>query len=520
MSTVESVIEKFNRRDAHVAVIGLGYVGLPLAVAFAEAGYRVTGIDLDARKVDAINRGESYIEDVPSAAIAALVEDGITQRRKGAEGETERGGEREMGKEGQNSGDAHPLTPSSPHPSTPSSPHLLTAPRGSLSATTDYSVLTTCDAVSICVPTPLNKTGDPDISYIVHATEQIARYLHPDMVIVLESTTYPGTTTEVMLPILTRGEGRGARGEVAVLDAEAQGRREGTKQGPIVDGQLLIADEDAQPGWRVGEEFYLAFSPERVDPGRMDWTTRNTPKVMGGVTPACSAAATAFYRAAITTLVPVSSPEAAEMVKLFENTFRSVNIGLANELLLMCDKLGLDAWEILDAAATKPFGFMKFTPGPGLGGHCIPIDPLYLSWKLRTVQYNARFIELASEINTEMPRYWVQKVQDALNDAGKAVKGSRVLVLGVAYKKNVSDLRESPALDIIHLLEQKGATVTYHDPHVPAFEHEGMAMRSVTDLDAALAAADCVLIATDHSLYNWASIRKVARLVVDTRHVA
>ena len=435
-----------------------------------------------------------------------------------------------MGREGQHSGDAHPLTPSSPHPFTPSSPHLLTAPRGALNATTDFSALTTCDAVSICVPTPLNKTGDPDISYIVSATEQIARYLHPGMVIVLESTTYPGTTTDVMLPILVRGEGRGARGErqlpmvdgqLSMVNEEERGEGRGAKsegQLSTVDSQLSMVNE-GEAGWRVGEEFYLAFSPERVDPGRTDWTTRNTPKVMGGVTPACSAAATAFYRAAITTLVPVSSPEAAEMVKLFENTFRSVNIGLANELLLMCDKLGLDAWEILDAAATKPFGFMKFTPGPGLGGHCIPIDPLYLSWKLRTVQYNARFIELASEINTAMPRYWVQKVQDALNDAGKAVKGSRVLVLGVAYKKNVSDLRESPALDIIHLLEQKGATVTYHDPHVPAFEHEGMAMRSVTDLDAALAAADCVLIATDHSLYNWASIRKVARLVVDTRHV-
>lgn len=519
MSTVESVIGRFNRRDAHVAVIGLGYVGLPLAVSFAEAGYRVTGIDLDARKVDAINRGESYIEDVPAAAVAALVQDGLTQRRRDAE----TGEERERGREGAISGDAHPLTPSSPHAFTPSSPHLITIPHGALSATTDYSVLATCDAVSICVPTPLNKTGDPDISYIIHATEQIARYLHSGMVIVLESTTYPGTTSEVMLPILTRGEGRGVKGAETVLDAEAQGRREnaehGAEQTPIVDGKLLIVDDGEQAGWRVGEDFFLAFSPERVDPGRTDWTTRNTPKVIGGITPACNAAATAFYQAAIHTLVPVSSPEAAEMVKLFENTFRSVNIGLANELLLMCDKLGLDAWEILDAAATKPFGFMKFTPGPGLGGHCIPIDPLYLSWKMRTVKYHAQFIELASEINTEMPRYWVQKVQDALNDAGKAVKGSRILVLGVAYKKNVSDLRESPALDIIHLLEQKGATVAYHDPHVPAFEHEGMAMRSVADLDAALAGADCVLIATDHSLYNWASIRQVARLVVDTRHV-
>jgi len=479
MSTVETVIGKFNRRDAHVAVVGLGYVGLPLAVSFAEAGYRVTGIDLDARKVDAINRGESYIEDVPSAAVAALVGETTAQRRSGAEGERRHTGDQENGLR-------------APLPS----PYLVTTPRGVLTATADYSALATCDAVSICVPTPLNKTGDPDISYIIHATEQIARHLHPGMVVVLESTTYPGTTTEVMLPILSRGEGKFL---------------------PIDAPPATVAD--AQAGWRVGEDFYLAFSPERVDPGRTDWTTRNTPKVMGGVTPACSAAAMAFYQAAIATLVPVSSPEAAEMVKLFENTFRSVNIGLANELLLMCDKLGLDAWEILDAAATKPFGFMKFTPGPGLGGHCIPIDPLYLSWKMRTVQYNARFIELASEINTAMPRYWVQKVQDALNDAGKAVKGSRVLVLGVAYKKNVSDLRESPALDIIHLLEQKGAQMIYHDPHVPAFEHEGMSMHSVTDLDAALAEADCVVIATDHSMYNWASIRQAVRLLVDTRHV-
>jgi UDP-N-acetyl-D-glucosamine dehydrogenase len=299
------------------------------------------------------------------------------------------------------------------------------------------------------------------------------------MVIVLESTTYPGTTTEVLLPKLM---------------------------------------ENAH-GWQVGEEYGLAFSPERVDPGRTDWTTRNTPKVIGGVTPACLEVASAFYRQAIPTLVPVSSPEAAEMVKLFENTFRSVNIGLANELLLMCDKLGLDAWEVIDAAATKPFGFMKFTPGPGLGGHCIPIDPLYLSWKLRTLQYNARFIELASEVNTGMPRYWVQKVQDALNNAGKAVKGSRVLVLGVAYKKNVSDLRESPALDIIHLLREKGAAVEYHDPYVPTFHYEALHMTCVPDLAGALAAADCVVIATDHSAYDWAEIGRSAHLLVDTRHV-
>jgi UDP-N-acetyl-D-glucosamine dehydrogenase len=270
----------------------------------------------------------------------------------------------------------------------------------------------------------------------------------------------------------------------------------------------------------VGEDFFLAFSPERVDPGRRDWTTQNTPKVIGGVTPACLEVASAYYSQAIATLAPVSSPSTAEMVKLFENTFRSVNIALANELLLMCDKLGLDAWEVIEAAATKPFGFMKFTPGPGLGGHCIPIDPLYLSWKLRSLQYNARFIELASEINTEMPRYWVQRAQDALNEVGKAVKGSRILVLGVAYKKDVSDMRESPALDIIHLLEEKGAHVSYHDPHVPAFQHDGMEMVSITDLDAALAVADCVVVVTDHSAYDWAQIRGLAKTIVDTRHVS
>jgi UDP-N-acetyl-D-glucosamine dehydrogenase len=439
----ETLLNKFWERRAQVAVIGLGYVGLPLAVAFAEAGYRVVGIDLDERKIDAINRGESYIEDIPSAVLARYA--GVVA--------------------------AEPL------PQAWAAGQAATLAPARLWATSDFSVLAECDAVSICVPTPLNKTGDPDISYIVNATESIAHHLHPGMVVVLESTTYPGTTTEVMLPRL------------------------------------------AETGLRVGEDFFLAFSPERVDPGRTDWTTRNTPKVMGGVTPACLEVATACYSQAIATLVPVSSPDAAELVKLFENTFRSVNIGLANELLMMCDKLGLDAWEIIDAAATKPFGFMKFTPGPGLGGHCIPIDPLYLSWKLRTVEYNARFIELASEINTEMPRYWVQKVQDALNEAGKAVKGSQILVLGVAYKKNVSDMRESPALDIIHLLEQKGAQVSYHDPHVPAFEHDGMAMRSVTNLDAALAGADCVVIATDHSAYDWASVTQAASLTVDTRHV-
>ena len=448
----EILISKFQARDATVAVIGLGYVGLPLALNFAKAGYQVVGIDVDQRKVDAINAGHSYIGDVTPAELAPYVRMATAVQRDG---------DRQL---------AMGVQPAVA---------VMEQAQGSLRATTDFAALADCDAVSICVPTPLNKTGDPDISYIASATEQIARYLHSGMVIVLESTTYPGTTTEVILPRLT----------------------------------------EAKPALQAGEDFFLAFSPERIDPGRTDWMTHNTPKVIGGVTPACTEVVTAYYGQAIQTLVPVSSPDAAEMVKLFENTFRSVNIGLANEMLLMCDKLGLDAWEVLNAAATKPFGFMKFTPGPGLGGHCIPIDPLYLSWKLRTLAYNARFIELASEINTSMPRYWVQKVQDSLNDAGRAVKNSRILVLGVAYKKNVNDMRESPALDIIHLLEEKGAHVYYHDPHVPSFQHEGMEMVSVTDLDVALRMVDCVVIATDHDAYRWDDVARKAALVVDTRHV-
>ncbi len=424
----EQLIAKFNRREAHVAVIGLGYVGLPLAVTFAKAGYCVVGIDVDDRKVAAVNRAESYIGDVPSSALTDLVAS------------------------------------------------------GQLRATTDYAALAECDAVSICVPTPLRKTGDPDMSYIMDAAAMASHHLHAGMVVVLESTTFPGTTCEVVLPALQDGHAAS-------------------------DGKL-----------HVGQDFFLAFSPERVDPGRTDWTTENTPKVIGGSTPSCLEVATAYYGQAIETIVPVSSPDAAEMVKLFENTFRAVNIALANELLLMCDKLGLNAWEVVEAAATKPFGFMKFTPGPGLGGHCIPIDPQYLSWKLRTLEYNARFIELATEVNAEMPRYWVQEVQDALNDAGKPVKGSRVLVLGVAYKKNVGDLRESPALDIIHLLRGKGADVAYHDPYVPALTLEELRLSCVSDLTAALQNADCVVIATDHSCYEWDKIRDQAALVVDTRH--
>jgi len=410
-------------RTARVGIIGIGYVGLPLAMVFAEAGFRVTGIDVSAERVAALNAGRSHIEDVPSAQLARLVAE------------------------------------------------------GRFDATTDYAVLADLDAISICVPTPLRKTRDPDISYIVNVTEELARYLRPGQVIVLESTTYPGTTREVILPQLQ------------------------------------------ERGLNVGHDYFLAFSPERVDPGRTDWTTRNTPKVIGGVTPACMAVARALYEGAIDRVVPVSSPEAAEMVKLLENTFRAVNIGLVNEVLLMCDKLGLDAWEVIEAAATKPFGFMKFTPGPGLGGHCIPIDPLYLSWKLKTLDYTARFIELASEVNTQMPRYWVQKIQDALNEAGKPLKGSRVLVLGVAYKKDVNDVRESPALDILHLLRGKGAAASYHDPHVPHIQVDDASLSCEPDLDRALQMADCVVVVTDHSAYDWAKIRPQIQLLVDTRAV-
>lgn len=420
--STHSLLERIEHKTARIGVIGMGYVGLPLATVFARAGFRVTGIDVNPERMDALNRGESYIEDIPARTVAALRAEGL------------------------------------------------------LAGTTDFSVLADMDAISICVPTPLRKTRDPDISYIAAATKHVAAHLRPSQVIVLESTTYPGTTREIILGTLE------------------------------------------ETGLHVGEDFFLAFSPERVDPGRADWTTVNTPKVMGGVTPACLEVASALYGSAIETVVPVSSPEAAEMVKLLENTFRAVNIGLVNEILLICDKLGLDAWEVIEAAATKPFGFMKFTPGPGLGGHCIPIDPLYLSWKMKTLNYNARFIELASEVNTAMPAYWVQKVQDALNDHGKALKGSTVLVLGVAYKKDVSDLRESPALDIIGLLREKGADVHYHDPHVPTLKHDGHVLTSVTNLMASLEAADCTIIVTNHAAYDWAAIQERAVLLVDTRN--
>ncbi len=423
MTHQQIILEKLKSHEAQVVILGLGYVGLPLAVVFAQAGFRVTGIDPLGDKVEAVNRGESYVLDVPSAVLANLVE------------------------------------------------------QGKLRATTDFAALREADAVSICVPTPLRKTGDPDLSYIVSAVEGLAPHVHAGMVVVLESSTYPGTTRELILPRLTMDSG-------------------------------LV----------VGEDIFLAFSPERVDPGRRDWTTQNTPKVIGGVTSACGEVSAEWYRQALDTVVPVSSTEAAEMAKLLENTFRMVNITLVNELAIMCDRLGVDVWEVIDAAATKPFGFMKFTPGPGIGGHCIPIDPLYLSWKLKSLHYTARFIDLASEINATMPRFSVGKVQDALNDRGKAVKGSRILVLGVAYKPDIDDMRESPALDIIHLLQERGGDVRYHDPHVPSFDQEGWAMESVKDLMGEVGAADAVVIVTNHRAYNYSAILERARLVVDLRN--
>lgn len=419
----DELIQEIQRKHANIAVIGLGYVGLPLAITFANAGFNVTGIDPNVEKVEMINRSESYISDITNAQLRKHID------------------------------------------------------AGRLRATSDYAVLNDIDAVSICVPTPLRKTGDPDMSFIAMASEDIAPYLHRSMVIVLESSTYPGTTREFVLPKLT-------------------------------------AHTDLQ----VGEDFFLAFSPERVDPGRKDYTTYNTPKVLGGITPDCTEVARAWYEQALETVVTVSTAEVAEMAKLLENTFRMINISMVNELAQMCDRLNVDVWEVIDAAATKPFGFMKFTPGPGLGGHCIPIDPLYLSWKMKTLNYTARFIELASEINTSMPRYVVTRIQDALNRYKKPLNGSKVLILGVAYKPNINDMRESPALDIIHLLQEKGAIVTYHDPYVPEIDHENIHMSSEKDLHASLEEADLVAIITDHQKYDYNMIGEKASLIFDARN--
>ncbi len=422
MNMKNSLLQKFNDRNAHIGVVGVGYVGLPLVVAFAQEGFKVTAVDLDESKIDALNRGESYIEDVDGDVLAELVAN------------------------------------------------------GRIRANTSYLALQHVDAISICVPTPLKKTKDPDISYILNAAEQIAKLGERGKLIVLESTTYPGTTEEVILPQLIRY------------------------------------------GEQVGKDFFLAFSPERIDPGRTDYTIRTTPKVIGGVTPDCAEVAVALYGTVVDNPVPVSSSAAAEMVKLLENTFRAVNIGMVNEVALMCDKLGLNVWEIVKAAATKPYGFMPFYPGPGLGGHCIPVDPHYLSWKLRTLDYKARFIELASEVNGFMPEYVVSKIMDALNEDRKALNGSRILILGVAYKPDVSDMRESPALDVIHLLLQRGAEIVYHDPFVASLAHEGIDLAGVDLTETAVSEADCVVIITNHATFDYNFVAQHAKVIVDTRN--
>jgi UDP-N-acetyl-D-glucosamine dehydrogenase len=412
--------EKIRTRQAKVGIVGLGYVGLPLAVEFAKAGFDVTGIDLSDSKVNRINAGDSYIGDIASATLAPLVQS------------------------------------------------------GKLKATADFSAIRDLDTVNICVPTPLRKTKDPDMSFIVSASGEIAKFFHAGMLVILESTTYPGTTDELVLPMLEQG------------------------------------------GLKVGKDFFLCFSPERVDPGNPKFNTSNIPKVVGGVTPVCSEMGRLFYAQALQNVVAVSSTQVAEMVKLLENTFRMINIGLANEMALMCDRMGINVWEVIEAAATKPFGFMPFYPGPGLGGHCIPIDPFYLSWKTKQAGIEARFIELAGYINGQMPHFVVDKIQNALNDHTKPVKGSHIHVLGVAYKKNIEDVRESPALDIMMLLKRRGARLTFSDPHVPVLELEGERLKSQ---DASLvASADCTVVVTDHAAFDYRKIAEQAKLIVDTRN--
>jgi UDP-N-acetyl-D-glucosamine dehydrogenase len=420
LATARLLQEKIRTRQAKVGIAGLGYVGLPLAVEFAKAGFEVTGIDLSDSKVARVNAGDSYVGDVPNATLGPLVKS------------------------------------------------------GKLKATSDFSAIRDLDTVNICVPTPLRKTKDPDMSFIVSACGEIAKFFHPGMLVILESTTYPGTTDELVLPMLEQG------------------------------------------GLKAGQDFFLCFSPERVDPGNPKYNTSNIPKVVGGVTAACSEMGRLFYAQALQHVVAVSSTQVAEMVKLLENTFRMINIGLANEMALMCDRMGINVWEVIEAAATKPFGFMPFFPGPGLGGHCIPIDPFYLSWKTKQAGIEARFIELAGYINGQMPHFVVDKIQNALNDHAKPVKGSHIHILGVAYKKNIEDVRESPALDIMLLLKRRGARLTFSDPHVPRLELEGEQLRS--EDTSLVASADCTVVVTDHSAFDYRKIADVAQLIVDTRN--
>ncbi|MGE5664263.1 MAG: nucleotide sugar dehydrogenase [Deltaproteobacteria bacterium] len=422
IDTRNDLHSRLKRKNFTAAVIGLGYVGLPLAMEYADAGIPVIGVDLDGAKVRALKSGKSYIDDIPSESVKNAVEMGF------------------------------------------------------LRTTTDFSALAEADTVNICVPTPLRKTKDPDLSYIVSAAEQAAKYLHKDMLIVLESTTYPGTTDEVLVPMF-----------------EAK-------------------------GLKVGRDIFLAFSPERVDPGNARFTTKNIPKVVGGVTPKCTKMAAALYGGVLENVHPVSKASVAEMVKLLENTFRSVNIGLVNEIALMCDRMGIDVWEVIDAAKTKPFGFMPFYPGPGIGGHCIPLDPFYLSWKAKQYGFESRFIELAGVINGQMPHFVVGKIIDALNRFRKSVNGARVLILGVAYKKNISDVRESPALDIIELLNRKGAALTYCDPYVPVLSEHGISLKGEKFSAATLRKADCVVVVTDHDDFDWRLVARESKVVVDARN--
>ncbi len=416
----QELADKIRSKTAKVGVVGLGYVGLPLAVEFAQAGYEVTGIDLLAGKCARVNAADSYIGDVPSSSLEPIVAS------------------------------------------------------GKLRATTDFSAIRELDTINIAVPTPLRKTKDPDMSYIVAACDEIAKYIHEGLLVILESTTYPGTTDELVLPMLEKS------------------------------------------GLKVGQDFFLCFSPERVDPGNPKYQTKNIPKVVGGTTPACTELGCLFYSQALDKVVPVTSTQVAEMVKLLENTFRMINIGLVNEMAVMCDGMGINVWEVIEAAATKPFGFMPFFPGPGLGGHCIPIDPFYLSWKTKQSGIEARFIELAGYINGQMPHFAVTKVQNALNDVGKPLKGSKVHIYGVAYKRDIDDLRESPALDIIHLLKKRGAIVSFTDPHAPEIRLEDGSI--FTEEPGAMKTSDCVVVVTDHSDFDYKTLIDQASLIVDTRN--
>ena len=421
-SAAQTLITRLDKRTARLGVIGLGYVGLPLAIELAQAGFEVFGVDIDEARVKQLNQGKSYIQDVPTADLRALVR------------------------------------------------------QGRFHASTDFAVLKKCDTVNICVPTPLSKQRDPDVSYIVAAAQEVVRYLHKGQLVILESTTYPGTTEELVLPML------------------------------------------AETGLEVGKDFFLAFSPERVDPGNPKFNTRNIPKVVGGVTKTCTDVAVKLYQQRLENVVPVSSTQVAEMVKLLENTFRSVNIGLVNELALMCARLKIDVWEVINAAATKPFGFMPFYPGPGLGGHCIPIDPFYLSWKARASGFEARFIELAGHVNGHMPDHVIELVSEALNMKGRGIRSSKVLVLGVAYKADINDVRESPSLDIMEKLRERGAKIDYCDPFVPSIKFAGGTMRSVPFTATSLKRFDCVVIATAHKNVSYSKALSWSKAIVDTRN--